>query len=312
MYTLTRSSNKCYINNKLVTEDNIISNRIKKLAIPPAWTSIEISKDPYAYLQVIGKDANNKTQYIYHPGFVAITQSDKYKRMKKLSFSIHKLQNNVDKIIREEKIGSYVSMVALMTKIMLLTYIRIGSESGKRESIYGLSTLERRHIKLINDDEIVLDFIGKKGVRNFKKIKNKNVYNYLKWIFTNTAKLNQSRLFVADGYIVTNNDVNKFIKENVGTQFSCKDIRTLFSNLVFIEALCSEKIEHENEKNEHENEQIKKQILARAYNKVATELCNTKYVSKKSYVTKQIEDLYLQNSKIFKNNSDSLLILQRI
>jgi DNA topoisomerase-1 len=290
-----------YVNDKLVTEEHgLLYNRIRKLRVPPAWTSVRIAKDPCNYLQVVGQDIKGRTQYIYHPEFVKLTQREKFTRVKNLAKHVEILEKKIDSMLRqgfdrirrERPAASRTSLMALITKIMLLTYVRVGSEH--QGTAFGLTTLQKRHIKLSSDGTIILDFIGKKGVRNYKEFKNNLVREHLIELYKR-IKNPEGRFFMdADGVPITCNDINNFIRDTTLESFSCKDIRTLASNIVFIKMLCNGL------------------SISDAYVNVAKELCNTKYVSKKSYVMIQIEDLYKKNPQLFNKSANPLSIIQKL
>ncbi len=265
--------------------------RIKKLRIPPAWINVKVSRDPNAYLQVTGTDAKQRTQYIYHPFFIQLTTMKKFDVLKEFCKRLHLLFNRISNIKRDLSDKEYV--ICLMFRILNKTYLRIGNYGY---DTYGLTTLEHRHVSFPETGTVKFDFIGKKSVRQQVTLKDPMIYRDL--IELCTANKRCSKIFSVpagptgpSGAIkpgtgpikvpVTSSDMNAYIKECMGPQFSCKDFRTYASNKIFIELLCS-------------GTELKK-----AREIVANALGHTKTVSKKSYLMYKIEETYLRDNTVF-------------
>jgi len=269
--------NDLKIGNKL---SDILKNKLskKKLYIPKKWSNVQIIKDPKSHIQVVARDKNGKKQYIYNPKFTEITTKEKFKRIQKFCLLIDDFLKNVySKIKNLYKIETKEDEICLLFYILSKTYFRIGNESY---NTYGLTTLEKKHIILSNTD-ILFDFIGKKSVRNYKKIKDPVIYRLLFDLLKNKSKTNTSNVFS-----VSSLDMNNYLSEKMSPEFTCKDFRTYYSNVLFIKYLCTG------------------HTIKEAYEKVSKELCHTKLVSKKSYVmSSHIEKLYNEKRYLFNNET---------
>lgn len=278
------------ITHKEIKERNIL-DRINKLCIPPQWKNIWISRDPTSYLQVKGVDNKGRVQYIYHPLWVTLTSVQKYSRIRNFCCAQPLLEKAIGKDL---VMGRSNYEIALMFLIMKNTHIRVGNEIYVQSGSYGLTTLEKRHVRLIGN-RVVLEFIGKKGVpQKLQCSLEPQEVGYLK---TRLASIKtHDRVFR-----VTSKEMNEYLKKVMGDDFTCKDFRTYASNLLFLKTLKS--LPHP---------KTKKDIIGNikyTYDYVAKCLGHTKAISKKSYVMPLIEECYKENPDIIEGkNCESLLL----
>jgi DNA topoisomerase-1 len=246
--------------------------RIRKLKIPKTWTNVKISPNYEDYLQVTGIDPSGKTQYIYHPLFVSLTEHEKYFRLKSFCKKFPKLEARI-KNTKKSDHKNY--MIGLMFRIMFKTCARIGNECYTEGSnaTYGISTLEKKHVK-INGKEITFNFIGKSGVRHNIHIVSKSIAKDLQALLKNTSK----RLFEYDSV-----DMNNYIKETMSNEFSCKDFRTYISNKLFVEQLILRAASSSNPK----------KVVREVYKYVAEKLGHSSAISKSSYVMPIIPEKFI-------------------
>jgi DNA topoisomerase-1 len=317
-------------NKKRIISDEILS-RISKLKIPPMWKSVEISEDPTEYLQVTGTDLSGKVQYIYHPLFISLTEFHKFNRIKQFCIKLPMLFSRINNI-KKTNIRDRQYLIGLMFKIMLKTHARVGNdhylesegskkgtegsknpegskkgtEGSKKEpegsSSYGLTTLNNKHIK-IDSDNIILDFIGKHGIRQYIEFSDKNIARDL----LELKKINKDRIFIdSNESCIRSNDMNTFIKETLGDQYSCKDFRTFASNVLFIEIIIKL---YESRKTEVKEVEQKELLLKEANKLVAKELGHSDAISKKSYIIPTISEKFIEDEKYFKKSKDPVKLL---
>jgi len=291
-----------YIKDDKEVTDLDTLNRISKLVI-------KIAIDPTDYLQVSGLDKNGKTQYIYHPLFITLTDQDKYVRLKHFCQKIHLLFDRIKKIKRDFKDKDFI--IGLMFRLLSKTHIRIGNdcyvyENSDKTSTYGLTTLENRHVT-INGSEITLDFIGKKNIRNKVVINSVSLAKDITQLKT-SSNLKKDRLFkTTDGSIIKSSDMNSFLCESINSQeFSCKDFRTYASNILFIKNLSNF-----NNKDDLTAKEIEQNIKA-VFKDVSTDLNHSEAISKGSYVIPHILDRYKENPSFFKKNLKPVDILIKL
>lgn len=224
--------------NNLSEEDSI---RIKKLRIPPNWTSVKISKDASSKIQVIGEDNKKRLQYIYHPAWVLFSKDTKYSKIKNIDFN--KLNRILKKYSKFKGFYSKFYVISNMLLIMKDLNIRVGNEKYLEENdSVGLCTLDKSHYKKINENGIINHkflFKGKRGIYH-EKILNKNHIKFIeniislpgKYLFKYNVDNNScnDKKFLKK---ITADDLNNFLKENVDFDMTCKDIRTNCANNIF-------------------------------------------------------------------------------
>lgn len=262
-------------NSKCSTQD---INRIKKLCIPPNWKDVRISNSEISHLQAIGKDDKNRTQYIYHPMWIFLTSSEKYKRMGDFSRKMAVFEKKIKKDLE------CLEPIGIMFRILQKTHIRVGNDCyAKDNGTYGLTSLQKRHINIKNK-KINLSFVGKKGVPQSVNFSDPFCLKYL----THKLKNIKSKDSV---FNISPNTLNKYLQSVTGENFTCKDFRTYASNILFLKILCKYDIP--------KTEKESKENLKNTYKLVADKLGHTSAISKKSYVMGIIPNQYLLNPAQF-------------
>ena len=274
-------------NNKCTTKE---IDRIKKLNIPPIWKDVNISNSELSYLQVTGKDEKDRTQYIYHPMWILLTNNEKYDRMGKFSKKIGFLEKQIKvDICSVDKIKQ---RIAIMFLILKKTHIRVGNECyAKDNNTYGLTTLKGKHLR-IKGKCIIFNFVGKKGVKQNISFSDSNCLIY----FKNMGKItSETELFPLITPIILKN----YLADIMGSEFTCKDFRTYASNILFLKILCKYPIANTKKEKKHN--------LKETYDKVADKLGHTRAISKKSYVMGIIPEQYELNPSQFSNKNPTEL-----
>ena len=261
--------------NKTLSKDNI--EHIKKLKIPPNWKNVKISQDYSAKIQAIGEDNKGRKQYIYHPLWVIFSKQIKYSKINSINFD--KFNKIINKLSKNLNYYSKDYIISNMFLIMRDLNIRVGNEKYLEENdSVGLCTLEKNHYKKEKkNDKIIHKFVfkGKKGVLHEKKLNE----NHIKFI-ENIIKIPGNELFK---YYDTNNntykkiiadDLNIFLKINIDTNMTTKDIRTYSANKIFQEEY-NRLLKNGLNKNKSRIEAIKL---------TAIELGNTPKVCRDSYI----------------------------
>ena len=278
-----------YLNKSKITPEPTKKEleRIKSLRIPPMWKNVKISRDPLSKVQVIGYDSKDREQRIYHETWIKQASEEKYKAMNKLSRKYQQFDQLLDKLIRKKDL-SFDCVVANIIRLLLLLNIRIGNETYFEENgTCGISTLRKDNLKII-DSEYFINFIGKKGVEHNKHIKSVRIKNFL----DKMKKIKHERLFVYkkedEIHPITAIEINNFIKEHLGEDFTAKDLRTYSANKIFREKLMS----FGNVKTE--KEQVK--YVREAVKHTSRELGNTPKVCRDSYIDPKIIQKYLKKN----------------
>ena len=219
--------------------------RIKYLRIPPNWNSIKVTKDPTSKIQVTGKDARGRTQYIYHPAWVQFSKETKYSKVSSINFTT--FENIIKRYSEFNGLYNKNYIIANMFILMKDLNIRVGNEKYLEENdSVGLCTLSKSHYKKVKSNGsngTIHKFIfkGKKGIIHEKILLPKHITfieNIIslpgKSLFKYINDSNECNENCQKGYKkVTADDLNQFLKEYVDKYMSCKDIRTYCANNIF-------------------------------------------------------------------------------
>lgn len=202
-------------------------NRISKLVIPPMWGDVWINKDPKGHIQATGLDQRGRKQYIYHPRWTDHQQSYKYKRLKLFGHSLPQIRSRIG-----EDIGlkgwPRNKMLALMVMILDEMFIRIGNVSyAKANGTYGLSTLRRKHVRL-DGPVATFEYKAKSGKYRKLTLEDEDLVPLIKECM-DLPGYDLFRYYDEETKCFHNllsDDVNGYLKEITGADFSAKDFRT--------------------------------------------------------------------------------------
>ncbi|MFP4091357.1 MAG: DNA topoisomerase IB [Cyclobacteriaceae bacterium] len=266
------------VRQKLSREQEI--SRIKSLKIPPTWQDVWISKNPKAHLQATGYDAKQRKQYLYHPEWVQFRQIAKFDKMKEFGKLLPDIRIKTSADLKKRGWGKE-KVLALIIQVLDEYHIRIGNKYYKEQnSTYGLTTLRRKHLEM-EKGVGRLEFKAKSG--KYRKINLKN--NQLVNLIRKTAELPGYEIFTykdEDGKFqaVDSQQVNDYLHQLVGQQFSCKDFRTWGGTILTVEKapLARKAVE--------ENPRLK--LETRLVKEVAVSLGNTVSICREYYIHPQI------------------------
>lgn len=200
--------------------------RIKNLVVPPMWQKVLICEIEEGHIQATGYDNKNRKQYIYHDDWHLERQTEKFSRVLCFAKALPAMRKRCLDSLSSDT-WSREKVLSLMVLILDETGLRIGNDYySKTNSTYGLSTLRRKHVQL-KGQELVLDFIGKKGKHRKVEIEDKLLSNMIKQC-SDLPGYSLFRYQNSDNSWddIDSDDVNEFIKKHMGQQYSCKDFRT--------------------------------------------------------------------------------------
>jgi len=283
-----KGSGFSYLYKDETIRDEETLERIKKLAIPPAWTNVWICPKANGHIQATGYDLRNRKQYRYHTAWNSLRNETKFHRMFEFGKLLPTLRLKIEEDMAKKEL-SEEKVIATVISIMERTYIRIGSEDyEKMYGSYGLTTLKDKHVK-INGDKIHFSFKGKKGIYHDVTVKNRKLARMIE----KCREIPGRELFQyydAEGNrnSVDSGSVNQYIKDAMGGDFTAKDFRTWAGTLNILRAFkaigCGES-----------DSDCKKNMIA-ALDEVSKKLGNTRTVCKKYYVHPGIMKLYEEQS----------------
>jgi DNA topoisomerase I len=268
--------------------DRVELARIKRLAIPPAWSDVWICPDGKGHLQATGRDARGRKQYRYHPDWRTIRDAAKFDRMLAFARALPRLRARVaeDQARRglpREKV------LATVVRLLEVTLIRVGNQEYARENrSYGLTTMRDRHVDFAGA-ELVFEYRGKGGRRHRTSLRDRRLAR----IVRSCQELPGQHLFQyideeGERQAVDSTDVNAYLQEITGEPFTAKDFRTWAGTMLASLAL--------GELESFDTEAAAKRNVTRAIEQVAARLGNTAAVCRKSYIHPEIVACYLDGS----------------
>lgn len=269
-------------------KDKELIQRFTKLVIPPAYTDVWISPYENGHLQFTGVDAAGRKQYRYHPDWNKIRNQSKYHRLQTFAAHLPAIRAQVDKDLSRHNLD-HEKVVALIVRLMELTSIRVGNESYKKlYGSFGLTTLQNRHVK-IEGSHIGFEFKGKKGVFHKIALQSRKLARLVKQCRDIPGK-ELFQYFNADGQKcgVGSGDVNQYLHQITGEDFTAKDFRTWAGSVSALYAF--------KEAGEFHNiTECRKKIIS-VLDEVAVNLGNTRTVCKKYYVHPSVIKSYEEGS----------------
>lgn len=272
--------------NKITDEKTL--DRIKKLAIPPAWTNVWIADKKNAHLQATGIDIAGRKQYRYHNDWALHRNETKYFRLLEFGSKLPEFRKNILKDLRRKDLDER-KVLAISVNMMQKTLIRIGNESYKQlYGSYGLTTLMDKHVK-INGNSMKLSFKGKKGVFHEIDISDKGLAKLVeKCRDIPGQELFQYYTPGGERKSIDSGKVNNYIKEISCCDFTAKDFRTWAGTM--------HAMKHLSEFEFPDNVTLRKKITLTAIDQVAAKLGNTRAICKKSYIFPALLEEYENGS----------------
>jgi DNA topoisomerase-1 len=200
--------------------------RIHRLAIPPAWTDVWISADPRGHIQATGRDARRRKQYRYHERWREVRDETKYERMLEFAKALPRVRKRVDRDLARSRL-TRERVLATIVRLLETSLIRVGNdEYAKQNSSYGLTTLREKHVRVVGS-RVTFRFRGKSGKEHEVDVRENRVARVLRRL----QELPGQELFrYVDGAgeprMVDSADVNTYLREISGDDFTAKDFRT--------------------------------------------------------------------------------------
>lgn len=273
----------CDTQGRTVTDRRVL-DRIRALAIPPAWTDVWICPRANGHIQAIGRDVKGRKQYRYHVDWSAARSETKFDRLAAFARALPKLRARVEHdlslrgVCREK-------VLATAVRLLELTLIRVGNaEYAKQNRSYGLTTLHKRHLD-VDGAALTFEFRGKSGKDHCVSIRDRRLARVVRAL----EDLPGQQLFKyrdPDGVLcpVTSDDVNAYIREAMGDPFSAKDFRTWAGTVTAARAL--------REMQPPTSPADAKRNIAACIKAVSGLLGNTPAVCRAAYIHPAVFDLY--------------------
>ena len=264
--------------------------RIKRLAIPPAWTDVWICPTANGHIQAVGRDARGRKQYRYHADWRATRDESKYERMIAFARTLPRIRRRVARDLRRRGLGR-AKVLATIVRLLETTLVRVGNEEYARTNgAYGLSTMRDNHAE-VKRDKVEFRFRGKSGKFHHIALHDPKIAR----IVGRVQDLPGQELFQyvdenGETRDVKSDDVNGYLRDIAGAEFSAKDFRTWAGTV--LAAIALQQFDRFDTK-----AQAKKNLVA-AVERVAQRLGNTPAVCRKCYIHPAILDSYLTGSTV--------------
>jgi len=262
--------------------------RIRSLVIPPAWSDVWICPAPNGHLQATGRDARGRKQYRYHPRWREVRDEVKYGRLTAFAAALPRIRARVSSDLKRPGLARE-KVLAAVVRLLEKTLIRVGNEEYARANgAFGLTTMRDGHAK-IDGARVRFEFRGKSGVRHAVEFNDRRLAR----IVRACRDLPGYELFQwvdADGVrqTIDSADVNAYVREACGADFTAKDFRT-WAGTVFAATTLSSFDRCRSKAEAGRN-------IVRAVTLVAERLGNTKAVCRKSYIHPAVFDGYSDGS----------------
>jgi DNA topoisomerase-1 len=269
---------------KRVRDKNVVA-RIRRLAIPPAYTDVWICRRENGHLQATGRDARGRKQYRYHAGWRMVRDAAKYERLADFADKLPALRKAINADLKLAGLPRR-KVLAAVVRLLQRSLIRVGNEEYSRANgSYGLTTLRNRHVS-VRGKRLDFSFRGKSGKFHNIQLDDERLARVVR----NCQELPGQKLFGFrndEGSVeeIDSNDVNDYIREIAGEEFSAKYFRTWAGTLLAARALSA------TEKAETKTEQ--KQRIVEAITAVSERLGNTPSVCRKCYVHPAVLDTFV-------------------
>lgn len=264
--------------------------RIKRIAIPPAWTNVWICPSANGHIQATGCDARRRKQYRYHERWREARDESKYEKMLLFGEALPKIRKRVDQDLKLPGLQRN-KILATIVQLLERTFIRVGNEEYARENkSFGLTTMQDRHVD-VEGSKLRFRFRGKSGISHEVDVTDRRMAR----IISKLQDLPGQELFQYvddEGGIrdITSQDVNGYLKEITGEEFTAKDFRTWAGTVLAAIAL--------NEVGAFETKKQAKANIKTAISAVAKVLGNTPAICRKCYVHPAVLETYLDGTSI--------------
>lgn len=259
--------------------------RLKALAIPPAWTDVWICPDPRGHLQATGRDARGRKQYRYHARWRQVRDTVKFDRMLDFARALPRIRERADRDLERPGLPRE-KVLAAIVRLLEDTLIRVGNEEYRKENgSFGLTTLRNRHVDVIGS-EVRFTFRGKSGKSHKVRLRDRRLARIIK----RCQEIPGQELFEYlddedQPKAVESEDVNEYIRQISGEDFSAKDFRTWAGSLLAARVFRATPAEPDTTG--------AKKALVHAIAQVAGALGNTPAVCKKCYIHPAVMAAYV-------------------
>ncbi len=271
-----------YWDGKRRIADDDVLDRIRALAIPPAWEDVWICSDPLGHIQATGLDARGRRQYRYHQQWQADRAQEKFERIVRFAGKLPDLREQVGKDLRRRGLPKE-RVLACAVRLLEVGCFRIGGAGYAAENgSFGLATIQRQHVR-VEGDVLWFDYDAKSGQHLRQAVADRPVRNVVSALLRRRAPADTELLAYKDGQRwvdITAEDINEYLAEHLGSGWTAKDFRTWVATaLAAVELAAADR---------PTSERARKRLVREVTADVAAHLGNTPAVARSAYIDPRV------------------------
>jgi DNA topoisomerase IB len=259
--------------------------RIRQLAIPPAWTDVWICPYPNGHIQAVGVDAAGRKQYRYHDKWREAKDREKFEEMLEFARALPRLRARARRHLRQEG-PTRERVLACAVRLLDRGFFRIGGEEYAEENgSFGVATLQKQHVKLGPENLLVFDYPAKSGKRRVQAVVDPQVYAVVSELKRRRGGSRELLAYKNAHWVdLRSDEINAYIKETAGGAFSAKHFRTWHATVIAAVALAVS--------GQPPSRTARKRAMTRAAQEVAHYLGNTPAIARASYIDPRVFDRF--------------------
>jgi DNA topoisomerase I len=264
---------------------------IRSLAVPPAWTDVWICADPSGHLQAAGTDAADRRQYLYHPEWRRRRDRGKFERIETFAAQLPALRRRVTADLAGADL-SRERVLACSVRMLDRGLFRVGTEDyAAKNGSFGLATLRKEHVR-IGRDSAAFDFVAKAGIRQLRDVADPKILPVLRALQRRRGGGDELLAWRegSEWRDVRSTDINTYLKEIAGQDFSAKDFRTWHATVLTAVALAGREAPT--------SATGARRAVTAAIKEVAAQLGNTPAVCRASYIDPRVIDRFSEGTVI--------------
>jgi len=268
---------------KIADEETL--ERIRQLAIPPAWKEVWICPDPFGHIQATGYDEAGRKQYLYHDRWQQRQAERKFELVRRFALELPKLRRAVTADLRRQGMPRERAL-ACAVRLLDLGFFRVGSEVYAEENeSFGLATVRLEHVT-IGRNEVVFDFPAKSGQRRVQSIRDAAARRAIEAMYRRRSGPDDLLAYRAGGEWrdVRSDEINEYIHDRIGDEFTAKNFRTWHGTVLAAVEIAGEEPPR--------SQAASKRAIKRAVDRVSDALGNTPAVCRASYIDPRVFDRY--------------------
>ena len=262
--------------------------RIQELAIPPAWEDVWVCPDPLGHLQATGVDAAGRRQYLYHARWREHRDREKFERMIRFADLLPGLRRRLATKLRNASEPDRETVLASAIRLLDIGMFRVGSEQyADEDSGIGLATVRKAHVR-VHGEAVEFDYPGKGGLRRRQVIEDPVTIELLRTLKRRRGGPDELMAYREGGRWrhMRSDDINEYLKEQLGEDFSAKDFRTWNATVMAAVTLAVDG-------REATTKSSRKRAINRSVRAVSELLGNTPAVARRAYIDPRVFDRYL-------------------